>query len=137
MVFHVVILVIKGKNYPLNKRTELSNLKTKLGQRFGGTCYFCGCQWSKKGMTIHHIYYLKKDITYDQFPKGIKGSLEYYTKLTPLIKANPKRFRYLCNNCHQAFERFMRFGDIKLNKMLKERKYTIKTRQRYLKKQKL
>ena len=63
--------LLKIKKIPMivhtYKRTELSNLKTKLGQRFGGTCYFCGCQWSKKGMTIHHIYYLKKDITYDQF----------------------------------------------------------------------
>jgi len=51
--------------------------------------------------------------------------------LSILILDNPKRFRYLCNPCHQSFERLFRFGDKKLNALIKERKLTIKLRDKH------
>ena len=113
----------------MNQKDEIKFLKKKIGEKyFGGKCYLCGTQWSRKGMTVHHIWYIKNDVTYDQFPKGTKGSIQYYTQLTPLIKTNPKRFRLLCNTCHQTLERFLRFGDKKFNALAKERKMTLKKR---------
>ena len=103
-------------------------IKTKLAKKFGSKCYVCGAVKSKGGMTFHHIWYLQNDVTHDQYPKNSSGNLKYYTELSPLIKANPKRFRYFCNPCHQSFERFLRFGDKKLNKLINERKKTIKLR---------
>lgn len=112
-------------------RNELLEIKEKTSKKFGSKCYFCGAKKSSKGMVFHHRWYIKNDVTYDQFPKGVKGSLEYNKKLSVEIKKNPKRFRYLCVPCHQAFERLLRYGDSKLNKMMKERKATIKIRKEY------
>jgi hypothetical protein len=113
----------------LTQRDTLNSLKSKLGKKhFGGKCYLCGTGWSVRGMTIHHIWYIPNDVTYDQFPKGLKGSIDYYTQLAPLISRDSKRFRYLCNTCHQTLERFMRFGDKKFDALVRERKRTIALR---------
>ena len=122
--------------FVLNQREELNSLKRRLATKYLGACecYICGTQWSNKGMTIHHIWYINDDVTYDKFPKGLKGNTQYYEALEPLIKKNPKRFRMLCNTCHQTLERFLRFGDSKFKKLVTERQQTLKKRSKEYKK---
>lgn len=110
------------------KVKQVKWIKNDLKRMYGSKCHLCGTVSSKKGFTIHHIWYIQNDVIYSQFPKNSSGSLDYYLKLAPLVKSNPKRFRYLCNPCHQRLERFLRFGDEKLNAVIKERKRTIKLR---------
>jgi len=109
-------------------KEELSNIKLKCGQiALGqGKCFVCGCMVAKRGMTVHHVWYLKNnDVVYKDFPENDSGRLEYYTKLFPLIYKNPKRFMYLCNSCHHAVGRICRFGDKKFNKLCLVRKMTL------------
>lgn len=106
-------------------KEQLKELKEKMGKRFSSKCFFCGTRYSKKGWVFHHRYYLKTDVVYSNYGND---KLQYHKDLEIEIKKNPKRFRYLCNTCHQGFERMMRYGDKKFNKMVKERKATIKLR---------
>jgi len=115
----------------LNKADQVKNIKTKLARKFGSKCYLCKTERTKRGFTFHHRWYIQNDVIHSQFPKNTSGTLEYYTKLSILILDNPKRFRYLCNPCHQSFERLFRFGDKKLNSLIKERKLTIKLRDKH------
>ena len=115
----------------LNKIQQVKDIKAKLAKKFGSKCYLCGTERTKRGFTFHHRWYIQNDVTHSQFPKNTSGTLEYYTKLTPLIRSNPKRFRYLCNPCHQSFERIFRFGDKKLNALIKERKLTKNLREKH------
>jgi len=95
-------------------KRDIALIKDKCGQiALGrGRCFICGCITAKRGMTIHHCWYLKNnDIIYSDFKKSDAGTLEYYTALYPLIYKNPKRFMFLCNTHHFALERFNRYGD--------------------------
>lgn len=112
-------------------KDELNLIKLKCGQTAlgNGKCWVCGCSVAKRGMTVHHLWYLKNgDVVYNDYPQNDSGRLEYYKSLYPLIKANPKRFMYLCSTCHQALERMCRFGDKKFNKLVIARKMTNKNR---------
>lgn len=121
-------LFLKRRLKLTNKLLQIKIIKIKLAKKFGSKCHICKTKVSRKGFTIHHVWYIQNDVTYSQFPKNTSGKLEYYIKLAPMVKANPKRFRYLCNPCHQSLERFLRFGDVKINALFKERKRTIKLR---------
>ena len=112
----------------MNKAQQVKDIKNKLAKKFGSKCYLCKTAKTKRGFTFHHIWYMQNDVIHSHYPKNTSGTLEYYTDLTPLVKANPKRFRFLCNPCHQSFERLYRFGDKKINALMKERKRTIKLR---------
>lgn len=51
-----------------------------------GKCWICGCITAKRGMTVHHLWYLKNnDIIYKNYPKNDSGSLQYYTELYPKV----------------------------------------------------
>ena len=107
---------------------DLELIKIKCGQiALGhGKCYVCECTVAKKGMTVHHMWYLdNNDVTYKQFPQNTSGRLEYYTKLFPLIYRNPRRFMYLCNTCHHSLGIFCRYGDKKFDKLARVRKMMI------------
>ncbi len=112
----------------MNKAQQIISIKTNLAKKFGSKCFLCKIERTKKGFVFHHIWYIQNDVTHDQFPKNTSGTLEYHTKLAPLIREDSKRFRYLCNPCHHSFERILRFGDVKLNALIKERKHTKKLR---------
>ena len=112
----------------ISKEKQVKWIKNDLKRLYGSKCHICKTKVSKKGFTIHHVWYIQNDVTYSQFPKNTSGTLEYYIKLAPMVKSNPKRFRYLCNPCHQTLERFLRYGDVKINALFKERKRTIKLR---------
>ena len=107
-------------------KEEINIIKTECGRIAlgNGNCWICNCKSAKRGMTIHHLWYLKKDIIYNDYPKNDSGTLEYYKDLLPMIKKNPKRFMYLCNTHHFALEKFCRFGDKIYNKMSIARKMT-------------
>lgn len=108
-------------------KEDILLVKNRCGQVAlgNGKCWVCGCITAKRGMTIHHLWYLKNnDVIYKDFPKNDSGNLDYYTKLYPKIIANPKRFMYLCNTHHQVLERFNRFGDKIFNKICIARKMT-------------
>jgi 5-methylcytosine-specific restriction endonuclease McrA len=134
--YYIQIRGYSSVKFVLNQKDELNFLKRSLANRYFGVCncYICGVQWSRKGMTIHHVWYIKGDVTYDQYPKGVKGNTEYYRALEKHIKQNPKRFRMLCNTCHQTLERFLRFGDVKFDMLVTERKQTLKKRSNEYKK---
>lgn len=108
-------------------RNEISLLKDKCGQIAlgNGRCWVCGCITARRGMTVHHLWYLKNnDVVYKDFPKNDSGNLAYYKALYPLIHKNPKRFMFLCNTDHQSLERLNRFGDKKFNKLCIARRMT-------------
>lgn len=108
-------------------KDDLIIIKTKCGQIAlgNGSCYCCGAKTARRGMTIHHVWYINNDVIYKDFPANDTGRLAYYTALLPMIIRNPKRFMYLCNTCHQALERMCRFGDKKFNKLCQMRKMTL------------
>lgn len=110
-------------------KEELIKQKEKCGtiSLGNGTCFVCGAKTARRGMTIHHLWYLDKgDVFYKDYPQNDSGRLQYYTELEPVIKRNPKRFMYLCNTCHQAVERACRFGDKKWKKINQVRSMTKK-----------
>jgi len=109
-------------------KEELAKQKEKMAKTYGGKCFFCGARQSKKGMVFHHRWYITQDVIYSNYGKQTKDRLQYHKDLEKEINKNPKRFRYLCNGCHQGFERLMRYGDKKFKKMTKERNATIKIR---------
>jgi len=109
-------------------KKNLILIKTKCGSIAlgNGSCYICGCEISKKGMTVHHLWYVKGDVIYKNYPQTDDGRLIYYTELFPLIKKNPKRFMYMCGKCHYSLEKLCHFGDKKFNKLCQARKMTVK-----------
>ena len=107
---------------------DLELIKIKCGQiALGhGACYVCGCRVAKKGMTVHHMWYLpNNEVYYKDFPETPAGRLQYYSALYPLVYKNPKRFMFLCNTCHHTLTRFCRFGDKKFKKLCEVRKMTL------------
>lgn len=108
-------------------KEQITLLKIKCGMiaQGKGKCFICGCGTAKRGMTVHHCWYLKNnDIIHSDFSENDSGRLEYYTKLYPLIYANPKRFMYLCNTHHFALEKFNRYGNNIFDKLCLARKMT-------------
>lgn len=111
----------------MNKRQQVEEIKTRIGKKVigRGKCYVCGCKISKRGMTVHHLWYIFNDVTYKNYkPRNDTNTLRYYTDLEPLTIDDPKRFMYLCNTDHTSLEKLNRFGDQKLDKLLKARKLT-------------
>lgn len=105
---------------------ELIKIKCGMIALGHGACYVCGCKVSKRGMTVHHIWYLTSgEVYYKDYPENTSGRLEYYSALYPLIYNNPKRFMYLCNNCHHAVGRICRFGEKKFKKLVEVRTMTL------------
>lgn len=113
-------------------KEQIKNIKTKCSMMAlgNGHCWICGCKDARRGMVIHHRWYLKKgDVIYSDskyIPHNDTTSLQYYIDLYPVIKRNPKRFMFLCNTDHQSLERFCRYGDKKFNKLCIARKMTKK-----------
>jgi len=108
-------------------KKDLGLAKIKCGRIALGQskCFVCRCMISKRGMTVHHLWYLEKcDVVYKDFPQNDSGRLEYYKALFPLIFANPKRFMYLCNSCHHALSKMCMYGDKKFDKLCLARKMT-------------
>lgn len=113
----------------MNNKEQTQLIKRALAKKFyDGKCWVCHTQQSKGGMLFHHVWYNEQDTTRGQYNNGYSGSLEYHKALEKEIIKNPKRFRYLCNGCHQALERFIRFSDKKFSKLSRERSRTIKIR---------
>lgn len=117
-------VVCSGINDIMNLRLQTEVIKCRIGKMLGGKCFVCGCEISKKGMTIHHLWYVFNDVVYKNYPKNENGKLAYYTALEPLVNENPKRFMFVCNTHHQAIERICRYGDKIFNRLLKARKMT-------------
>ena len=113
----------------MNNQQKVQLIKRTLANKFyNGRCWICKTFDSPKGMLFHHVWYNPQDITRKQYPSSYSGSLDYHQELEKEIIKNPKRFRYLCNGCHQALERFIRFSDGKFTKLSRERSRTIKIR---------
>lgn len=103
-------------------KEELNKQKEKCGKLLGGKCNICGCTKAKRGMIIHHRWYINNDVTYSNYPQNDSGRLQYYKDLEPIIKQNPKRFAYLCNVDHHSLTMICRFGDKKFNALCLERR---------------
>ena len=103
----------------MNKLQNLSlvGIKHDLARlpRFKLGCYVCHAKHHKRGMTFHHLYYLKGEKTYGDF----NSTLEYYDYLAPLIRHQPERFLYVCNIHHQAITRLRRWRGANLNRLIK------------------
>jgi len=103
----------------LNKKLETQKIKIRLGEALGdGKCFVCGKAKSKKGFTIHHLWYVFNDITYDKYPHDSDGQLKYYQDLEPVVMKEKERFLYLCNTDHVALERINRYNPEKLLKLI-------------------
>ncbi|MEX0598259.1 MAG: hypothetical protein WD512_17360 [Candidatus Paceibacterota bacterium] len=107
-----------------NKALEVYKTKIEIAKNkhFKSRCAVCKCKLSKHGMTFHHMWYIFNDVIYKNYPRTVEGKLNYIQELKPLILECPERFRFLCNTDHQALERLYRYGDQKLNSLLKLRR---------------
>jgi len=103
-------------------KEELNKQKERCGKMLRNKCGICGCKKAKRGMIIHHRWYITNDVIYSKYPQNDAGRLQYYKDLEPIIKANTKRFAYLCNTDHQSLSMFLRYGDKKFNALCLERK---------------
>ena len=96
-----------------------------------GKCWVCDCEKHRKGMVIHHRWYLKKnDVIYrneEYLPHNDNNRNKYLKDLKVMIERNPNRFMYMCNTDHHALGKFCQYGDKKFNKMCIARKMTRKT----------
>jgi len=95
----------------LKKQSGIISIKAELAKlpEFNSICFVCEAKSSKRGMTFHHRYYILNDVIRKNYPKGEKGTLNYYQDLAPLIKLNPTRFLFVCNPHHQSITRLTRF----------------------------
>ena len=112
-------------------KEEIEKIKAECGRiALGkGQCWVCGCKSAKRGMVIHHVWYIKNDVTHDQYlPRNDSNVLRYYQNLLPLVKKNPKRFMYLCSTDHQSLERLIRFGEKKFKQLIKARRIALANR---------
>ena len=91
---------------------QILEIKSSLARlpRFKSRCYVCHTKKSRKGFTFHHLWYVLNDVIRKDFPKSLAGTLQYYQKLEPLIRKDPKRFLYVCNPHHQAITRLRMWG---------------------------
>jgi len=110
----------------LTIKEQLDAQKIKCAKMLGSKCRICKCIKSKRGMTIHHRFYITNDVTYKNYPQNDSGRLQYYIDLEPMIRANPKRFSYLCNTDHHSLTKFCQFGDAKFKALSLERKLSRK-----------
>ena len=108
-------------------KEELDKQIIKCGKiaKGRGKCIICKCTKSKKGMLIHHRWYITDDVIYSNpkyLPKNDSTRLQYYIDLYPLIVACPERFSYQCGSDHYSLGKFINYGDAKFNALSKERK---------------
>jgi len=103
-------------------KDKINEIKIRCGKMLGGKCKICKSKISKKGYVVHHRWYITNDVIYSNYPQNDSGRLQYYIDLEPMIKANPKRFSYLCNTDHHSLTNLCRFGDEKFNALSLERK---------------
>ncbi len=73
-------------------------------------CRICEIRKPAHKMIFHHRMYIENDVTYNKYPNTPEGRIDYYQNLIPLIVKNPERFWYLCINCHERLERFLKQG---------------------------
>ena len=121
----------------MNQQLELKSLKMKVGKILHThRCFTCKASdtvdrnWKKSGrggFTAHHLEYREGEKTHSDFPKTLKGRIEYYIYLIPIIKRFPKMFRYLCNKCHYNFSKHFdrkRMGATLMRRMMTLRRLT-------------
>ena len=83
--------------------------------KLGKSCYICG---KKSSLTVHHLYYLKWDKKYSDYPNTMHGRVLYQRHLAKCIDANPSRFELLCSKCHFAVETHLRWKPAKLDRLM-------------------
>lgn len=88
---------------------EIKNEIAKL-ENFKCGCYVCHSKNHPKGMTFHHIKYIDTEKKYSDFPQNVKGRIEYYMYLKPIIEGDPERFAYICNPHHYLITMLLRFS---------------------------
>ena len=116
----------------LVSKDEVNELKADVADKYlGGKCFFCGAIKSKRGMTIHHRWYIKNDVVYHDYPKNHNGKMTYHKNLRKKVRERPSRFRYLCNTDHQSLERLLRYSEEKFEKLVKEVRATRKLRRKH------
>jgi len=108
----------------MNLRLQTEEIKMRVGKLLGGKCFVCSCEISRRGMVVHHLWYIFADIIYKNYGRNDSGRLQYYTDLEPLVIKEKNRFMFLCNPCHTSLEKLCRFGDKKLKRLLIARRMT-------------
>jgi len=121
----------------LNQQQELILLKKEVGNILHThRCWTCKASdkvdrnWTKRGrggFTAHHLEYREGEKIHSDFAKTLKGRIEYYKYLIPIIKKFPTKFKYLCNKCHYNFSKHFdksRMGAKLLRKMMSLRRLT-------------
>ena len=104
----------------MNQQLELKSLKMKVGKILHThRCKLCKASdkidknWKKAGrggFLVHHCDYVKGEKIHSDFTKTLKGRIDYYKYLIPIIMKRPNTkvkiwWRYLCNKCHYNFSR--------------------------------
>ena len=84
----------------MNQKLELRELKKQAGKILGSNrCWVCKSSdkvdrnWTKRGrsgFTVHHLEYTEGEKIHSDFDKGLKGRIEYYNYLMPIIKKNTR-----------------------------------------------
>ena len=115
-----------GEAEKMSQREQINQIKTSLMKlpQFRSRCAMCHTKKSKSGFIFHHRNYIQDEKTYSDFPNG----LAYHQYLEPLIRADPKRFRLLCSDHHQALERALRYGPSLWRRLNWLRRDTLKAR---------
>jgi len=121
----------------MTQHQELILLKKQVGTILHTRrCCVCGASdtvdrnWKKRGrggFIAHHCEYRQGEKTHSDFTRTLKGRMEYYEYLIPIVKKFPKKFKYLCNKCHYNFSKHFaksRMGDKLLHKMMVLRRLT-------------
>jgi len=121
----------------MNQTQQLTILKKEVGTILHThRCFTCKASdtvdrnWKKGGrggFTAHHLEYREGEKIHSDFPKTLRGRIEYYIYLIPIVRKFPKAFRYLCNKCHYNFSKHFdrkRMGTALMRRMMTLRRLT-------------
>lgn len=71
---------------------------------FDGKCQVTRKHFQRTGFVIHHIQEIENDVLRKNYPRGDKGTEQYYQDLYPLIEEQPDRFALITNPIHNKLD---------------------------------
>jgi len=65
---------------------EAVKILTRLSKLFEERCHVTHKRFTKRGFTLHHLWYRDDDVEYKDFPQTPNGRDQYYAALEPNIR---------------------------------------------------
>lgn len=97
------------------------DILARLAELYGNRCFVTHRRFTKKGFTIHHLWYIEGDVERKNYPNTPKGRDEYYRDLEPLVIREPWRFVLITNGIHTRIDHHRRG----LSRMRRENQYRL------------